>query len=81
MKLDEAKKILNSNGYILEDYNHYRNRFYQMNQKRIQERNRIKNELINEIIVNSNWTEDDRETLLDFDVRKLKKLLSELSNN
>lgn len=81
MKLDEAKKILNSNGYILEGYDSYLNCFYQMNQKRIKERNRIKNELIDEIIANSNWTEDDRETLLDFDVRKLKKLLSELSNN
>lgn len=63
---------------LVEDYNFYRNPFYQMNQKRIRERNQLKKELIDEIIANSNWTEDDRETLMDFDVRKLKMLLNGL---
>ena len=79
MELEEAKEILKENGYLIEeDYNFYGNPFYQMNQKRIKERNQLKKELIDEIIANSNWTEDDRETLMDFDVRKLKMLLDKL---
>jgi len=38
MQLDEAKHILNKNGFILEDYNFYRNPFNQMNRKHQEEK-------------------------------------------
>lgn len=76
MQLDEAKQILNENGYILEDYNFYRNRFNQMNRKRQEERNRIKNELIEKIMAAT--VGYDEEELKTKDIRELKKILNNL---
>lgn len=76
MQLDEAKKILNENGFILEDYNFYRNRFNQMNRKRIAERNRKKKELIKDIMASSNdYTEEE---LFSKDIKELNKILNNL---
>ena len=50
MELNEAKEILKDNGFVMEGYDHYRNRFNQMNIKREKERNRIKDDLIKQII-------------------------------
>ena len=76
MKLDEAKHILNENGYIMEDYNHYLNRFNQMNKKREKERTEIKEDLIKQIIANksNDYTEKDYDDLFQLNVRQLKKL-------
>ena len=41
MELNEAQKILKDNGFVMEGYDHYLNRFRQMNAKREKERNRI----------------------------------------
>lgn len=65
MQLEEAKEILNENGYILEDYNFYRNRFNQMNRKRQEERNKIKDELIEKIMA----------ATVGYDEEELKKTL------
>lgn len=76
MQLDEAKQILNKNGFILEDYNFYFNRFNQMNRKRLAERNRIKKELIKDIMASSN--DYIEEELFSKDIRELKKILNNL---
>ena len=78
MKLDEAKQILKEHNYIVEwGYNHYCNRYNQMNQKRIRARAELKNQLIDELIANTDYTEEDRKSLFELDVRKLKKLLKD----
>lgn len=76
MQLEEAKEILNENGYILEDYNFYRNRFNQMNRKRQEERNKIKDELIEKIMAAT--VGYDEEELKTKDIRELKKILNNL---
>lgn len=76
MQLDEAKEILNENGYILEDYNFYRNRFNQMNRKHQEQRELIKNELIEKIMaVTVGYDEEELKTK---DIRELKKILNNL---
>ncbi len=61
---------------LVEDYNFYRNRFNQMNRKRQEERNRIKKELIEDIMDSSNdYTEEE---LFSKDIRELKKILNNL---
>lgn len=76
MELEVAKKILNENGYILEDYNFYRNRYYQMNRKRLAQRELIKNELIEKIMAATvGYDEDELKTK---DIRELKKILNNL---
>ena len=76
MKLDEAKQILKENGYILEDYNFYRNRYNQMNRKRQEQRELIKNELIEKIMAAT--VGYDEEELKTKDIRELKKILNNL---
>ena len=76
MQLDEAKQILKENGYILEDYNFYRNRFNQMNRKRQEQRELIKNELIEKIMAAT--VGYDEEELKTKDIRELKKILNNL---
>ena len=78
MKLDEAKQILKEHNFIVEwGYDHYCNPFNQMNQKRIRARAELKNQLIDELIANTDYTEEDRKSLFELDVRKLKKLLKD----
>ena len=48
-----------------------------MNQKRIRARAELKNHLIDELIANTDYTEEDRKSLFELDVRKLKKLLKD----
>lgn len=76
MQLDEAKQILKENGYILEDYNFYRNRYNQMNRKRQEQRELIKNELIEKIMAAT--VGYDEEKLKTKDIRELKKILNNL---
>ena len=76
MQLDEAKQILKENGYILEDYNFYRNRYNQMNRKRQEQRELIKNELIEKIMAAT--VGYDEEELKTKDIRELKKILNNL---
>lgn len=78
MELNEAQKVLEDNGFIMEDYNHYLNRFHQMNVKREKERNRIKDDLIKQIIADesNDFTEEDYDDLFHLNVRQLKKLLN-----
>lgn len=76
MQLDEAKQILKENGYILEDYDFYRNRYNQMNRKRQEQRELIKNELIEKIMAAT--VGYDEEELKTKDIRELKKILNNL---
>lgn len=78
MKLEEAKQILKEHNYLVEwSYDHYCNPFNQMKQKRIRARAELKNQLIDELIANTDYTEEDRKSLFELDVRKLKKLLKD----
>lgn len=77
MELNEAQKILKDNGFVIEGYDHYLNRYHQMNVKREKERNRIKDDLIKQIIAKSNdFTESDYDDLFKLNVRQLKKILN-----
>ena len=77
MELNEAQQILNKHGFVMEDYNHYLNPYRQMNVKREKERNRIKDDLIKQIITKSNdFTEEDYDDLFQLNVRQLKKILN-----
>ena len=78
MEFNEAKQILKENGFVMEGYDHYLNRFRQMNAKREKERNRIKDDLIKQIIADksNDFTEEDYDDLFQLNVRQLKKLLN-----
>lgn len=78
MELNEAKEILKDNGFVMEGYDFYRNRYHQMNIKREKERNRIKDDLIKQIIADesNDFTEEDYDDLFQLNVRQLKKLLN-----
>lgn len=78
MELNEAQKILEDNGFVMEGYDHYLNRFRQMNAKREKERIRIKEDLIKQIIADksNDFTEEDYNDLFQLNVRQLKKLLN-----
>ena len=78
MELNEAKEILKDNGFVMEGYDFYRNRYRQMNIKREKERNRIKDDLIKQIIADKSnyFTEEDYDDLFQLNIRQLKKLLN-----
>ena len=78
MELNKAKEILKDNGFVMEGYDFYRNRYRQMNIKREKERNRIKDDLIKQIIADesNDFTEEDYDDLFQLNVRQLKKLLN-----
>lgn len=59
-----------------EDYNFYRNPFNQMNRKRQEQRNKIKNEIIEKIMAAT--VGYDEEELKTKDIRELKKILNNL---
>lgn len=87
MKLNEAKEILNKNGFVLkerfvnedrmnENYNFYRNPYYQMNRKRKEKSELIKKELIEKIMDATD--EYDAEELKSKNIRELKIILNNL---
>lgn len=87
MKFEEAKQILNKNGYVLkerfvnedrmnENYNFYRNPYYQMNRKRKEKSELIKKELIEKIMDATD--EYDAEELKSKNIRELKIILNNL---
>ena len=87
MELNEAKQILNKNGYVLkelfvnedkmnENYNFYRNPYYQMNRKRKEKSGLIKKELIEKIMDATD--EYDAEELKSKNIRELKIILNNL---
>lgn len=87
MELNEAKQILNKNGYVLkerfvnedrmnENYNFYRNPYYQMNRKRKEKSELIKKELIEKIMDATD--EYDAEELKSKNIRELKIILNNL---
>lgn len=87
MELNEAKQILNKNGYVLkerfvnedrmnENYNFYRNPYYQMNRKKQEKSELIKKELIEKIMDATD--EYDAEELKSKNIRELKKILNKL---
>lgn len=81
---NEAKKLLNKNGYVvLEDYNHYLNRFNQMNKKRTEERNKRKRTLIYKLVLSdkNDITEYDFDKLMKLNVRQLQKLVNDTEMN
>ena len=61
---------------LVEGYNFYRNRFYQMNRKHQEQRELIKNELIEKIMAAA--VGYDEEELKSKDIRELKKILNNL---
>ena len=87
MELNEAKQILNKNGYVLkelfvnedrmnENYNFYRNPYYQMNRKKQEKSELIKKELIEKIMDATD--EYDAEELKSKNIRELKIILNNL---
>ena len=87
MELNEAKEILNKNGFVLkerfvnedkmnENYNFYRNPYYQMNRKRKEKSELIKKELIEKIMDATD--EYDAEELKSKNIRELKIILNNL---
>ena len=87
MELNKAKQILNKNGYVLkerfvnedrmnENYNFYRNPYYQMNRKRKEKSELIKKELIEKIMDATD--EYDAEELKSKNIRELKIILNNL---
>ena len=87
MELNKAKQILNKNGYVLkerfvnedrmdENYNFYRNPYYQISRKKQEKSELIKKELIEKIMDATD--EYDAEELKSKNIRELKIILNNL---